>query len=441
MSSRRITKSDIEQASKMSKKTIVESDEEEEIVAPSSKNKSKDKKINKDRSLKNVDKIVDDIVDKYIKNEPDNKLICMSVRHIDEPHNRCLFHQEKNQKFCAIHLLEKKPLIFNGDIKEIEKSEIVSEDIINPILITTTITNTKKKPLSINTEKKPPAKGSAKAVASKKTIKEHNINDVQYNQSESEADLDIKLLILINDEEYADKIPSLIGPVYDDITLSDDDRDPVTFDIFWELDSNNKKIPSDVNKYLLFSYKDDHDKIRCFTVFTLDSMIKSEKYEHPTTTEPMSSKNIKRAKKLIDIYTKKLTMFKQRNESNLTPEFKLKVRINKLFSKYHVHNIYLEDKWLLDIDNTSDLLNIITTTSDIAHNNLTGSKKLFKKTYDTHNTDENVFLLKEYIVREWEKMIELVNDTNNQVPIWIIASGLSDFNQEIFEKYPTIEMM
>lgn len=390
------------------------------------------------------------IAAKTIKKET----ICAAIRSNDEPQFKCLMRTKYGEKYCPMHLIQKKIVDFNQidddlfdiDQKIFKSSRIIKNDIIRKI----SLDNFDKKKTISN-----------KIVSSEKTnftMYEQKVSTVETSHKENEDELETKLLILVNDEEYRDIVSKLIGPVFNDVTLSEDEQDPITFDEIWTM-KNGIKIPASVNKYFLFSYIDSKNKIRCLTIFTMYSMINENNLIHPITMESISKKDIKRAKRLINLYQTKIGLFKEDN-SKLSPEFKLRNRITKLFKSFHIHNIYLEEKWLLEINDKAKLYKIISETEKlISHNNnpkindlLVFKKKDTKKKYDKsipkkHETasknddDNNIFELHEYIVGEWEKLIRTVDSSQNQIPIWILASGLSFVVPEVIQKYPNLGIM
>ncbi len=198
---------------------------------------------------------------------------------------------------------------------------------------------------------------------------EQRAQTIETVNRELEDELEMKLLILANEDEYSEKISNLIGPVFSDITLSEDQEDPITFDQIWEY-VDGKKIPSKINKYYLFSYHDSKNKIRCMTIFSIYNMLQTENYLHPSTLEEIPQKDIDRAKELIELYSEKINLFTNSSEHEMTPEYAMKNKIGKLFKKFHIHSIYFEDKWLLAVDNKSDLYKIITETRKLVTNNV-----------------------------------------------------------------------
>ncbi|XWV25259.1 hypothetical protein QJ856_gp0512 [Tupanvirus deep ocean] len=382
------------------------------------------------------------------------KKTCAAIRSNDEPQFRCLMKTKNGEKYCPMHLVQKNIIDFNFveddildfDQRILEPSKIITNDVIRIL----SLDNLNKSKTTNN--KIEPKKNT------NITMHEQKVSTIENSMKENEDELEIKLLILANDEEYCDVISKLIGPVFDDITLSEDEQDPVTFDEIWTMKDGIKTAAS-VNKYYLFSYKDSKDKIRCLTIFTIYSMINENNLIHPVTMEEIPEKDVKRAKKLIDLYQTKLGLFKE-DDSNLSPEFKLRNRLTKLFKQFHVHSIYLEENWLLNLDDKSKLYKIIKETEKLVSNNIKTINptlhgfKVFQKKEPVKkynkgsklpnpkiDDDDNIFNLQEYIVGEWEKLIQAADTPQNQIPIWILASGLSFVVPEVKQKYPDLEIM
>ena len=185
---------------------------------------------------------------------------CSSIQNKLEPQNRCLFAAKLGEKFCPLHLLETNPIIYNGDIVEIPTVRVIEPTPINPIIITTKITPPVVLTDDQSDDMSKKYARSQKAIkhSGKKPVKksdiiyEHKSEIVKQNYDDTEAEMEVKLLIMVNDEEYVDKIPALIGPAYADITLSDDDVDPITLDPIWYTTTNGR-VPAQINKYFLFS--------------------------------------------------------------------------------------------------------------------------------------------------------------------------------------------
>ena len=388
------------------------------------------------------------------------KNICASVRSPDESQFRCLMKTHDGNKYCPMHLAQSNIIDFNmveDDIIDLEQKlsepvKIITNDVIRKISLDSS-NRTKIMIAPIDSKKK-----------SNGTMVEQKVSTIENNHKENEEELLIKLLILVNDDEYSDIISKLIGPVFTDITLSEDEQDPVTYDAIWTI-KNGIKIPAAVNKYYLFSYVDSKCKIRCMTIFTIFSLINENNLVHPITMEKIPDADIDRANELINLYQTKLGLFKE-SDSSMSAEFKLRNRLTKLFKKFHIHSIHLEENWLLDLDDKNKLYKIIKETEKLVSNNIKtinpnlhgfkifqrkeqtkysnkGKSKSDKK-YDDDDDDDDVdsiINLQKYIVKEWEKLIQAADSIQNQIPIWILASGLSFVVPAVKVKYPDLEIM
>ncbi|MEM3062488.1 MAG: hypothetical protein QW303_02935, partial [Nitrososphaerota archaeon] len=193
-------------------------------------------------------------------------------------------------------------------------------------------------------------------------------------------------------------------------------------------------------------------KVRCLTVFTVYHMISHNNYVHPVTKEPIPEKDIQRAKELVNLYRTKLGLFKEQNDGSYSLEYRLRNRLNKLFNRFHVYNIYLEDSWLLSISDADKLFDIIEETRLLISNNIDAinpnlirnsffQKKRIRYNKNSSTYEVNLLKLKEYIVIEWEGLVDAANSPQNQIPIWIIVSGLSIIVPEVRQKYPNVEVM
>lgn len=351
---------------------------------------------------------------------------CLSVQSREEPQYRCLMSAKPNEKYCSIHLLQSRIV----DYREIEEC-YANEDTCgksteenNPIYATLVQKKVHDRIVGDEIPKSP--------------IKKKKLDD---SYQDCENDLETKLLILVNDENY-ELVPDLIGPVFDDITLSDDRYDPISMDEFW-CQSDGKRIPGNISKYYLFSYYDEQKKLRCLTVFTMNNLLKdsNDQIVHPNTMEVIPDDVIERAKKLIDLYQDRLNLF-DATYGEQTPEQILKNKMSQLFATFHCHSIYLEEDWLLKIDSVTNLKKIIDETRGFVSNNIK-SIKPHMKSHNLFNTNKtkDIFKLKEYIVSQWSELIKLADNPDNQIPIWIIAAGLSVVVPDVKTKFPSLEVM
>lgn len=351
--------------------------------------------------------------------------ICKSIRNLDEEHLQCQMFALKNNEFCPLHLSLTYKKKYNEKILFIHNKNIIKKKFTINSLIANTNFNTNK------------------TVQNEETVMhEQKKSTIENEFTENEDNLEIKLLIIANEKKYIDKLSKLIGPVFDDVTLSEDDQDPITYDSIWKYE-NGKKVAASINKFYLFSYIDIHDKIRCMTIFTINDMIKNKDYKHPLTFENIPEKDILRATKLINFYKTRIGLFKE-TDVNTSQEYSIKSRITNLFKKFHIHSIFFEEKWLLDIEKIQDLYTIIKETNKLIKANLQiigitdTNVSLFNS---IKNETNNILDVKEYIIDQWEKFINLVNNPENQMPIWIIFAGLATVKSEIKDKYPNFELI
>lgn len=418
--------------------------------------KMMDRKIIVKASIKNANQ--KNVVTLATSKSRNSSKICASIRSHDEPQSRCLMKTKNNEKYCPMHIIQKNIIDYNyidDDFFELDQKNLELNKIITNDLSTKISVNELQKENSIISPVI--SSRSSPKSATNRTMYEQKVSTIKKTLENNEDDLEIKLLILVNDE-YSDVISELIGPVFHDVTLSEDEQDPITFDEIWTL-KNGLKVPANINKYYLFSYEDSQNKIRCLSVFTMYNMLNEKNYHHPITSEEIPPKDIKRAKKLINLYQSKLSLFKIDN-SNLSPEFKLKNRLTKLFKQFHIHSIYFEEKWLLQLSDKTKLYKIIKETEKLVSNNIKSINpklsnfKIFQKKepvrsyssktkpmINTDNIDDEIFELREYIVDEWEKLIQAADTPQNQIPAWILASGLSFVVPEVKQKYPDLEIM
>ena len=375
---------------------------------------------------------------------------CQSIRNIEQPYLQCLLTAKSgsDHKYCAIHLSQTKivdyiPMYNEHDLDDdFRQIDMVNNDIIKKVDIDQKIVMDKSSTLTqVNVKSNPNIK-----LNTIDTLHEQKESTVNQNYKETEDDLEIKLLILINNE-YGDKIATLVGPVFNDVTLSEDDIDPVTFDPIWTIE-NGIRVPASINKYYLFSYLDCQNKVRCLTIFTVYNMILDNNPIHPKTGEQIPYDDIVRAKELINFYQEKIQLFS--NDDTSSPEYKLKNKIINLFKKFHNHNIYFEDSWILNLDKITDLQKIISETKKLVFSNLRSINPILSKTdlFDKYATNkfkcnnyDDLFEIKSYIVDEWAKLINLADNNENQLPVWILAAGLSTVVPDIKQKYPSIDYM
>jgi hypothetical protein len=278
--------------------------------------------------------------------------------------------------------------------------------------------------------------------SSKTVFEENKISNVQSTLDKIQDIINMKYLILSNDEELLALLKEYVGPIYDDVTLSTNETDPLTFDPIWEIDDNGSKIPC-IPNWQLFSYEClNHKVLKCVTIDTLYDVFFLHKSNSSDLGIFMSPNDETRALNLIEWYDYMLNFFSTR-DAEISPELALHNRLVALFAKFKDNTTCFEESWLENITSVSNLKTVITNTHDILRQNynlITESPegaKLFNTKFSLSST---ILDYKTYIVDEWEKMVKLAS-VDNQYPRWIIALGLSRVVPEILVKYPNIKYM
>ena len=245
------------------------------------------------------------------------------------------------------------------------------------------------------------------------------------------------------DSNIQKKIKELIGPVYDDITLSFDPKDVISQIEFWEIDNKNNRIPLYNNKNHLVSYYDSEKRLRCFEITTIIDMIDNNMLKHPITNENLPEEFINRSKDLNNLLIKNDMI-----EEKVVIEKTIEDLAFDLFQKLGNGDIYLDKKYFLDlsIDKLDKLYyetrefyfsNISSSDRVLIENN---SKIFIKSRSDLRNDFGNdISKIQKYIIENF--MFILTNCTNNTEYIvkYIILAGLNLVIPEVKEKYPDFE--
>lgn len=347
----------------------------------------------------------------------------------------CLLPVKNNSMFCPVHALFHNNKIYT-ETHNIPSDRTNTEG--DYILLNQLYKNHEIHKAPLNTNKNVLSKISIPNNIAK-VVHEQKLSTLDDNYQDNIDTLSIKLLVLVNDDKYYDIIPELIGPVYKDITLSEDDQDPITYDVIWTT-KNGIRVPGEISKYYLFSYRDTDNKIRCFTIFTIHDMIKEGNFTHPITLQEIPPYDVDRARRLIKIYDEEIGLFN--DHTDLSPEFKLRNRVVKLFKTFHHNSIYLEEEWLLSITDFVKLKRLIQNTHNLVKNNLSSiNPKIKTCSLFSMPIYSSMLDLQVHFIQEWEKLISLSDTPNNQIPIWIPVIALAEFTPMIKQKYPNINAM
>lgn len=259
----------------------------------------------------------------------------------------------------------------------------------------------------------------------------------------SEDNMYVNILIIKNNDVLMKEIISLVGPVYEDLRLSEDQCDPITLEKYWDDETGERIVSKEIEKIFLFSYYDLNGKIRCLNIKTIKTLIDIDDLVHPVTFEPIPENDIERAKKLIELFSNKTVLFDE-VQIDIPKNITVKNRITKLFSQYHGDSINFDENWLLSINESEDFKQIIKKTREIfmnnqylVHNKTFDYDKQLNEFYKKNNFNDDVEA-KEYIVSGWEFINEAIGNKSSP---WIIALGMADIVPDILVKFPNIHYM
>jgi hypothetical protein len=253
--------------------------------------------------------------------------------------------------------------------------------------------------------------------------------------------VNMKFLILCNDDEYLAVLKKFVGPIYDDVTLAANETDPLTFDQIWEYNESGAKVACEIPGWQLFSYMCTIENVmKCVTIDTLHDVFDLNLHKSEDLGIFMSDDDKNRASDLTEWYAEVLDYFSTR-KLEVSPELAFHNRLVALFSKFKDNTTCFEESWLENISNPKDLKTIVEQNYNIIRNNIAlitsdprGSTLFNAKLPCT----TPILTYKIYIVEQWETMISLAAP-DNQYPRWIIALTLSKVVPGILKKYPSIK--
>jgi hypothetical protein len=341
---------------------------------------------------------------------------CCAAINPNERKVRCLFKGE--QKYCEIHLA----------LANVVDHHFTEYDCIDEKNVDRVITN--------------------EAPFGKWYGEEIRIPDIQSTtksltalieaKDQSELDIQTKLLILLNEKKYHERIAELVGPVFNNPCLSHDSEDPISGDIIWTDDGNGRQ-PTDrgLQSHFLFSYYDS-DTLRCLSIYTIEGMIKKMKRENdsslinPVTMTPLSIEARDRAIKLCELYRKKLGLF---NLHKLC-QSDIQEMYQEWLSDLASTGYRIPAKWYIDLNRRS-IINLFSTTRDILghikglvlenHFFLSSSKK--KKSSNR---------LKMLYLRTWKTMHLEINAKLVSLFTGAMLQALSNYVPQVQELFPGI---
>ena len=232
---------------------------------------------------------------------------------------------------------------------------------------------------------------------------------------------DIKMMIFKNSIKKIDQYYDLIGPVYNDLTVSEDNSDPISMETFWKI-IDGKKVVLHTETFDLFSYKDKDGMVRCLTIQTLCDM--KDNLIHPLTGEEFPDEAKERAKKLIKIYTDVVLI----DNIDIPEKSLLESKIVELFQELNIIGISLDSQIFVQLSDIQ-LANFVENFKKLTKNNIS-NEFIFKNSFD-----------KMIILDDLKEFITIHKKTHlHQIACWLIVSALHVVSQEVRAKYPDIKI-
>lgn len=221
------------------------------------------------------------------------------------------------------------------------------------------------------------------------------------------------------------QIQQFVGPVYNDLTVSADEYDAITFDQFLV---NGKPVFDDIS--MLFSYIDTNGDVRCFTLYSVHHMASTNNWIHPTTLIALAQEDIDRASTMLNTYQCIAMPILAVDDETTTFRKKLVM----FFKQFHQFNINFEPEWLISITKIENLVKIINDSKNLMRTNTN-----WKEYFDLTNIKlVTAFSYQQYILDQWQKLFSVCDYVKNQICIWLIIIPFMQFIPDIKLKYPGI---
>jgi hypothetical protein len=367
-----------------------------------------------------------------------DKTKCMSRKNKNNGlHVQCP-NSKKNGDYCLIHGKSKKIFRIDQPLQGIY--DITNQTIINvkneSINIKNDITGTKKI-------------DNVDDILNKLSNKfDQNIIKKSYEKANNIKPLlckDIYTIPLKIRESLIKKygieyLKKLTGPVYENITKSDDNLDPITQDVFWE---NNKQKIGNIDTLFLFSYLDSQNFIRCFHILSLRDMFDEDIYTHPITGEKINNEIILLAKEKINFMEKNRLIERKNKNNDILNEQKIKFKILDVFQKMSYFNIYMEEDWFIDLDLNS-CHKLYKEMSMIWNEN----KNLVSVNFDNNsilNVNKNIYHkfnkleIQNILIDDFNKLITggLV-ESDKRFASWLIVHAFTYVSDKVKKAFPDL---
>jgi len=199
------------------------------------------------------------------------------------------------------------------------------------------------------------------------------------------------------------------------------DRDPVSLNIFWEIDeNNNKKIVYPLDKINdIIYYYDNNNRLICLEKETLEYLKKYNINKHPLTYElfPLEIYNNIKCKKNIKETAYDIFQLLSKISVYINEKYFLELSHDKLLK----FNYELRDFWLENFNDEQKL-------------NIYNGIILDKKNEDLKNY--SIQELQKYLLLEMEKLLKCNIEEYNFMISYIIICALSIVIPDIAIQYP-----
>ena len=198
-----------------------------------------------------------------------------------------------------------------------------------------------------------------------------------------------------------------------------EDRDPISFEIFWiEVNGHKKFIYPDINKLIM--YKDEKSKIHCFEKSSLEYMKHYDIDYHPSTMDKLPSN-------IFD----NITIIKQNTIS-------ISDKAKNVFNLFTNISIFIDSKLFIELNNLK-LDKLYYETKSFYNENLPDSIKNELKIFITCVNKYNQMPISDkqsYLLDCYEKLVKY--NLELYIVYYIIVGGLATVIPKIKELYPDI---
>jgi hypothetical protein len=394
-----------------------------------------------------------------------DSVYCASIKSKESPTVQCPHKRKQDSELCVLHsrsrtITKYVPTVANADDDKMYKSSGVSfvkipqvQFVSKPIPTKSHIKKQPKKSES-GSEGDSDANGGGCSCSVCNPVRRGKIdlstdkpevytslNELMEIDHEREQMVHIRTLLFMRNNP----VRELVGPVFDDITVSEDDQDPVAMNcVYWIADATGKRTPcAGVNKFFLFSYVDSKNKVRCLSINTIYDMINNSMTTHPMTQEEISQSDISRARQMIAALTK-INYFE--TDKELGPQ-KINSMTLELFHRFEIQGIVMETPWFtgLDIHYVAKLNKDLQVLVKQNLQAIDPSRKanLFNPfEYDPNNPkSEDLARLQALLLIDMNDLLDLSKNKNNKIPYYIILGALSNIHPVVKERFPELQWM